>query len=94
MTQRVKRRDRLKRQREDIEQSIAFMKVGNYISYEVWDLGDEACAEFTMFPSSDAKRQRYCDAGKFLHQIWAVDWNDAMTQYHKLMGWEPYEPFR
>lgn len=28
-----------------------------------------------------------------LRTIEGDDWNDCMTQHHKLMGWEPYKPF-
>ena len=33
------------------------------------------------------------DDAALIKKIKGADWNDCMTKYHELMGWEPYKPF-
>ena len=49
-----------------------------------------------LVPGKEAPRFAYgTPIEEGLELIWridAADWNEAMTRYHELQGWEPYQP--
>jgi hypothetical protein len=60
---------------------------------EVWQAENGVVA----FPStaSDKDRQVFLDPiveWNKLREIEGATWEDAMTQHHQIMGWEPYVP--
>lgn len=60
--------------------------------YEVWeDTEAITCAPVEKIREEKATGLIAPDA-KLLHTIEASTWNEAMIQYHELMGWEPYKP--
>ena len=67
------------------------------MTVEIWEISYDEGYSISVIPDTFAEDQkrRMLDEGehKLLHTIVGKDWNDCMTKYHELMGWEPYVPF-
>ena len=60
------------------------------MKYELWKDNDS----LSFFPEdNDSARQLLEPDAILIKIIEAEDWTQAMIQYHKYMGWEPYKPF-
>ena len=66
------------------------------MKYELWvSEGDETAGgvSYSFFPEENASARQMLETDARLLKIFeAEDWNDACTQKHAFLGWEPYEP--
>lgn len=57
--------------------------------YEIWQNDTSS----TIFPEDHPQRAILIEPdARCIGTVEAASWEDAMTQYHQIMGWEPYVP--
>ncbi len=66
------------------------------MKYELWVSEGDGAAEavsYSFFPEENESARQMVETDARLLKIFkAEDWNDACTQKHAFLGWEPYEP--
>lgn len=58
--------------------------------YSVWKNGDST--SLTMLPEGRDPHYDADDPPTLVTTFEADSWEEAMQEYHRLMGWEPYSP--
>lgn len=63
---------------------------------EIWadDFGetDTPCSYLITTEDNLSSKLTLCPDARLIHKYEVINWNDAMTKAHELLGWEPYKP--
>jgi hypothetical protein len=65
-------------------------------TFEAWQIHDDECIEIvfgSLVQIAECRRTgELSDSAKLIHRLTADTYENAMSEHHRRMGWEPYKP--